>query len=184
MTLNAESKAFVRKLEGYRSTAYALGDGVYTIGYGNTFYENNSRVKAGDTITKTAAINLYNTIVDRFTKQVLNSLGNDVTLNQNQLAALVSYAYNRGIGAFNATILRNKVQADPKDSSIPSQIIKEWGSNVAFKNSLIIRRKKEALLYSKPDLLGDVISYLPIIIIGGIILYGVFKNENRTQNEV
>lgn len=45
MKLTQEIKDFVKAKEGLSLTAYLCPAGVWTIGYGNTFYESGIKVK-------------------------------------------------------------------------------------------------------------------------------------------
>ena len=51
--------------EGLKLTAYLCPAKVWTIGYGNTFYENGTKVKQGDKITKERADQLFINITNK-----------------------------------------------------------------------------------------------------------------------
>jgi lysozyme len=79
-------------------------NGVPTIGYGTTIYNNGERVKLGDTITPEDAENELVThchqLADGITACVYSEL------NENQLSALISLAYNIGMSRFQKSTMR------------------------------------------------------------------------------
>ena len=50
MQVSKEGLDLIKKHEGYRDNAYLCPAKVWTIGYGNTFYESGRKVKEGDVI--------------------------------------------------------------------------------------------------------------------------------------
>ena len=93
MKISNKGVQLLKEFEGLRLEAYQDAGGVWTIGYGNTFYENNEAVKKGDTITQERATDLYRGILTRFEELVENK---GMVLNQNQFDAFVSFTYNLG----------------------------------------------------------------------------------------
>lgn len=92
--------------EGYRDKAYIPVPGdVPTIGYGNTTYEDGSKVKIGDTITRKRAEELLGNKVNMFERQMKSCV--KVPLSQNEYDAYTSLTYNIGGQAFcNSTLVR------------------------------------------------------------------------------
>lgn len=92
--------------EGYRDKAYIPVPGdVPTIGYGSTTYEDGSKVKMGDKITRQKAEELLSNKVNMFERQVKSCV--KVPLAQNEYDAYVSLTYNIGGQAFcNSTLVR------------------------------------------------------------------------------
>lgn len=105
-------KKKIKAWEGCRLTAYRCPAGVWTIGYGHT-----EGVTPGMKITQARADELFEEEIEKFEKKV-RPLLQGVTLNQNQYDALVSLAYNIGVGALGKSTLLKKVKADPNDPSI------------------------------------------------------------------
>lgn len=90
--------------EGYRENAYipVKGD-VPTIGYGNTTYLNNEKVKLGDTITRKDANELLSRKLKLFENGVKSCV--KVPLHQYEYDAYVSLSYNIGVNAFCSSTL-------------------------------------------------------------------------------
>jgi lysozyme len=108
MKLSKVGANLIKKYEGCRLKAYKCPAGVWTIGFGHT-----GNVKEGQVITQVQADDLFNKDVQRFVDGV-NKLVK-VDINQNQFDALVSFAYNLGVGALKkSTLLQylNKKQFD------------------------------------------------------------------------
>lgn len=145
MKISTNGFNFLKAREGLRLTAYNLGD-KWTIGYGNTYYEDGTPVKKGDVITKARAESLFLSVVNEYAEEVTQLVG-IAQLNQNQFDALVSYAYNRGSYRLANTELLNMVIRNPNDPKIREQFVIEWGTNTTYKTALINRRKLEAELY-------------------------------------
>ena len=147
MKLNKSGSDLIKSFEGLRLTAYKCSANKDTIGYGNTFYEDGSPVKVGDKITQDRANSLFELISNSFSSKVTPLVKSKI--NENQFGALVSFAYNVGVGNLQKSTLLKKVNANPSDSSIRNEFMK-WdkaaGKQLA---GLTKRRKAEADLYFK-----------------------------------
>lgn len=135
----------IKKFEGYMSKAYPDAGGVWTIGYGNTFYADGTPVKPGETITKAEAEKLFSDVLNQFAGMVSDVVR--VEVNKCQFDALVSFTYNVGIGNLKKSTLLKKVNADPEDETIRNEFnkwIKADGKTLA---GLVKRRKDEADYY-------------------------------------
>lgn len=143
MRLSEKGYEFLGKEEGLRFSAYQDSVGIWTIGYGNTFYENGVKVKKGDKITKERAMQLFRSIVKQFEDGVNTAIKRE--LNANQFDALVSLAYNIGVAGFKGSTVVKRVNANPCDPTI-RQAFEMWKS-AGGKPILLNRRKREANLY-------------------------------------
>ena len=135
----------IKKFEGYMSKAYADAKGVWTIGYGNTFYADGTPVKPGDTITKSEAEKLFSEVLNQFATDVADAVR--VEINKCQFDALVSFTYNVGIGNLKRSTLLKKVNADPEDETIRGEFNKWIKSGGKTLTGLVKRRKEEADYY-------------------------------------
>jgi len=98
MKTSAEGIALIHQFESCKLTAYldATTPPVATIGYGNTFYPDGSKVKMGDKITQQQAENLFAAILPKFERKVLGRVSRQ--LKQNEFDAAVCFCYNAGTG--------------------------------------------------------------------------------------
>ena len=148
MIVTNDALKLLHKYEGLVLDAYLCPAKVPTIGYGNTFYEDGSKVKMGDKITKERAIELFENILEKnFASQVKRLIKSRVT--NNQFSALVSFAYNVGVGNLKRSTLLKLVNSNPNDPAIRQQFMR-WnraGGKVLL--GLTRRRESEANLYFK-----------------------------------
>lgn len=147
MQLNEAGKKLIKSFEGCKLTSYKCSAGKDTVGYGNTFYEDGSAVKAGDKITQERAESLFELIAASFSKQVDPLVTDKVT--PNQFAALVSFAYNVGVGNLKSSTLLKKVNANPEDPTIKNEFLKWNKAGGKVLAGLTRRREAEAALYFK-----------------------------------
>lgn len=131
----------IKRYEGYSEKAYKCPAGIWTIGYGNTTWEDGTPVKKGDTITKEKAEALLNNYLIKNVRPKIADL--KLTTYQNE--ALESLIYNIGWSAF----AKSKCYKAIKN--------KDWGT--AFNNwdwisgggkvlkGLIKRRAEEIALF-------------------------------------
>jgi lysozyme len=132
----------IKKYEGCQLKAYKCPAGLWTIGYGNTFYEDGSKVKEGDIITQERSEKLLLNLLPKFANIVNKKI--KVEINQNQFDALVSHTWNCGgsDGLFN---LINKKATEAE--------IRNWfetkyiTANGKVLKGLVDRRKTESNLY-------------------------------------
>jgi len=144
MKISEEGKDLIRVFEGVRLKAYKCSAGVPTIGFGNTFYEDGTKVKIGDSITLERARSLFDGLLPIYEKIVLNKVKRP--LKQNEFDALVSHTYNTG----GSSTLFRLVNANESIEDI-----KEWWltkyttANGKKLKGLVERRKQEYDLYEK-----------------------------------
>jgi lysozyme len=147
MKVNAEGYALIKRFEGCRLKSYRCPAGVFTIGFGNTFYENGDKVKEGDVITQQRADELAKFIIDQFAVSITPFILKP--LNENQFSACVSLAYNIGTGGFKRSSVFKKLNINPNDPTIADSF-RLWnkGGGKVLKG-LVTRREAEIQLYFK-----------------------------------
>ena len=145
MVITSKLKDLVKQFEGCSLKAYKCPAGIWTIGYGNTQYENGKAVKEGEVITLERAEQLLEVILIKFVQQVGELVKSKV--NQNQKDALTDFAYNCGVGNLRSSTLLKKVNADPNDKTIRAEFEKWNKANGKVLNGLVKRRTAEANLY-------------------------------------
>ena len=145
MQTSSNGIELIKEHEKLRLKAYLDAVGIPTIGYGHT-----KGVKIGQTITEDQAI--------EFLKEDLSVAENainkqNLSLNQNQFDALVSFVFNVGTGSFQSSTLLKKAKADSNDTSIALEFAKWKYGTVKGKKvvlgGLVKRRKNESDLYFK-----------------------------------
>ena len=138
--------ALIQEFEGCRLTAYQCSAGVWTIGFGNTFYEDGSPVKKGDEIDQVRANVLFLEIVKKFVTGVNKLVTSKVT--QNQFDSMVSLAFNIGLGNFKKSSVLRKVNIDPSDTDSIGESFLLWNKAAGkVLKGLIRRRLAEVKLY-------------------------------------
>jgi lysozyme len=141
----SKGTAIIRKFEGLKLQAYLCPANVWSIGYGSTFYENGSKVQQGDKITLDRADKLLLEMVKRFEISVRGLVKSKI--NDNQLGALTSFAFNVGVGALNKSTLLRKVNANPNDPTIRNEFMRWTRGGGKVLKGLVTRRESEANLY-------------------------------------
>ena len=107
--------AIIKEFEGFVAKPYLCPAGVWTIGYGTTRYPNGKPVTRTDPAITEKQAEEY---LEHHVKGVRKDLAKLVTwqLNDNQMEALVSLAYNVGTGT------RDGIKGDLADSTLIAHI--------------------------------------------------------------
>jgi lysozyme len=142
MKTGIKGLALIKKYEGCKLTAYLCPANIVTIGYGNTFYKDGSKIKLGDKITQQQAEDLLMDLLPQFEAIVNKNIKIDLT--QYQFDSLVSFVWNCG----KSETLFRLVNSKSKD-------LKEWwqthyttgGGKVL--QGLVNRRKEESEVFFK-----------------------------------
>lgn len=96
-------------------------------------------------MTQERADKLFNFVVGKFSDRVSSLLKLQVT--QNEFDALVSFAYNVGIGNLSKSTLLEKVNKNPADPSIALEFMKWKKAGGVVLKGLVRRREAESKLY-------------------------------------
>lgn len=148
MKLTEQAIFLIKSFEGLRLKPYLCSAGKPTIGYGNTYYEDGTPVKLSDpeiTIQRAEAL-LINKLKE-FENRVKFLLKQDLT--DNQFGALVSFAYNVGVGNLKKSTLLKKVNSHPLHKDIRFEFLKWNKAGGVILKGLQRRREAEADLYFK-----------------------------------
>lgn len=143
MKISEKGLKLIKRFEGLCLEAYpdpGTGDEPWTIGYGHT-----GGVKKGQTITRADAEQLLEIDLERFESAVFEYI--DVDLNQNEFDALVSFTFNVGVGALEASTLRKRLNAGEPKAKVFKQELPRWnkGGNGVMPG-LVRRREAEVEL--------------------------------------
>lgn len=131
----------IKKWEGCKLTAYKCSAGVWTIGWGST----GPGIKEGAVWTQAQADSRLAADVRKFADGVLGAV--TARANANQLGAMISLAYNIGLGAFRSSTLLRLFNAG--DTSGAQAQFRRWnkaGGKVV--NGLTNRRNDEAAVFA------------------------------------
>lgn len=138
--INQSGVDLIKDYEGLHLTPYRCPAGIWTIGYGHT-----RTVKNGMTITQEEADQLLASDLQIVATAIHRLV--TVPLDENQFAALVSFAFNVGVGNFeNSTLLKllNRGWYD----QVPAQLMRWVKSNGEVLGGLSRRRAAEAKLWN------------------------------------
>ena len=146
MKLNDKGYDLIKRFEGYSDRPYKCPAGISTIGYGNTYYPNGTKVKITDKqITREYANEILAHIADEFSEDVLKLVKSKITVNQ--LNALTSFAYNVGVANLAKSTLLKLVNINPNDGNIAKEFLKWNKAGGKVLNGLTNRRIAESALY-------------------------------------
>jgi lysozyme len=134
----------IKQFEGCKLKSYKCPANVWTIGYGNTFYLDGSKVLMGQKISQIEADMLMLKLLPKYEATVIKNI--KVALNQNQFDALVSFCWNCGSSQTLFRLVNQKAT---------DEVIYDWWINHyvtgggKLLQGLINRRRKEADLFIK-----------------------------------
>ncbi|WP_121812790.1 lysozyme [Mucilaginibacter kameinonensis] len=142
----------IKSFEGLRLTAYQDIAGVWTIGYGCTFYANAKRIQPGDRlVNKECASDLLCVILKDFERTVNRVV--TVPLNQNQYDALLSFHFNTG-SLPSSTLLRKLNAGDyggaAAQFALWTKVTDPKTGKKVISDALVKRRAKEQKLFITP----------------------------------
>lgn len=135
-----EGLDLIKNFEGFRPTLYTCPGGKPTIGYGHVVKKHEGFTK----ISRDQAENLLRRDVEAAEHAVTRLV--DVPLTDGQYSALVSFVFNLGSGAFQASTLRRKINCRLHDEA-PKQLRRwVWAGGKKLRG-LEKRRAAESKLY-------------------------------------
>ena len=147
MQVNEAGLALIRAYEGFRAAAYRCPAGVWTIGFGHTSEAGPPVVRAGMRVSKAEANTILARDVAMFASDI--ALMIRVPLNANQFSALVSFAYNVGVGAFRSSSVLKAVNASDF-AAVPRRLNLWVKANGKTLSGLVKRRASEGQLFMRP----------------------------------
>ena len=149
MKLNDKGFALICEFEGCRTEAYQDAVGVWTIGYGHTSVAGPPSVGPGVTVTRAEAAGILMRDLETFSTGVRSAI--TAPLNDNQFSALVSFAFNVGLGNFRSSSVLRSVNACRFDQ-VPADLALWVKAGGKVLPGLIRRRAAEAALFLAGDL--------------------------------
>jgi lysozyme len=140
--------SLIKAHEGLRLNAYLCPAKVWTIGYGHTSAAGEPKVIQGMRITRAEAETILRRDLATFERGVNRLVS--VPLTQNQFDALVSFAFNVGLGAFQRSTLLKKLNAG-RYKDVPAELMKWTRGGGRELPGLVNRRRDEAGLWRSVD---------------------------------
>ena len=144
MKVTDEGLSLIKRFEGFRATAYRCPSGVWTIGYGHTSQAGPPVVAPGMLMSEPTAEKVLRADVEAFARGVAGELRRNIS--EARFSALVSFAYNVGLGGFRSSSVLRAVNAGDFDA-VPRRLglwVKGGGKPLP---GLVKRRAAEAALF-------------------------------------
>ena len=139
MKISGMGLELIKEFEGFSANAYICPAKKVTIGYGNTFYADGTKVKLGEQISKTDALELLEKVVNKdFADEIFPAI--KVPVTQNQFDAMCSLAYNIGVPQFLSSTLLKKLNL--KDYIGSSNEFLKWNKSGGKELLGLTRRRK------------------------------------------
>ena len=154
LRLSEKGKEMIKKEEKLRLTAYDLKDGMITVGWGHAEKKRKTKRRKGSKITLEEAERLFkkdSKIASDGVRQIFKEWeeqGVYVPITQHQFDALVSIAFNSGVGAVRQSeIIKKLKNSDYQGAS--EEILTHKLGREQHREGLISRRKREAKVFMK-----------------------------------
>ena len=155
MQMSPHGLELLEQWEGFKTTVYKDSAGLPTIGVGHLLTKselssgkitiNGVPVKYGDGLTEQQVTDLLAQDVQPAAAAVNSHV--KVSLNQNQFDALVSFAFNVGVGAFTSSTLL-KVLNQGQYDEVPTQLLRWTRAGGQVVQGLVNRRNNEIKLWN------------------------------------
>lgn len=138
----------VAEFEGFRADAYLCPAGVYTMGFGSTRDADGKPVKPGMRVSEAEARALLTRDLAGAAKAVDTLVA--VPLAAHERAALISFVYNVGQGAFAASTMLRLLNDGDRDSAA-AQFARWNKARGVVLNGLVRRRAAERAMFCGED---------------------------------
>lgn len=123
----------------------ATGAEPITIAWGMTFHADGTKVKLGEIWDYDYAVKTKAVVLNKFLNALIGLSPSLLKANPNQIAALLSFIYNLGIGNYKISTLRKKINKELFYEA--SLEFAKWNkANAKVMKGLTRRRKAEANL--------------------------------------
>lgn len=152
MQLSKAGVDYIKRFEAYRAKPYQDSKGVWTIGYGNTYWPNGKRVSPNDKpLTEAEAAELKRTITNRDFVPSVNVMLRDeikagkITQNMFDALVLISIQYRHRHWA-GSSIIRKLKAGDKLGAANAFRLYNKSGGQV-LKGFLVNRREEERKIF-------------------------------------
>ena len=144
----------IEEFEGFRATPYKCPAGVWTIGFGSTYYPDGALVWPTDRpVSREKASEYLKHHIDHAVVPVLEqTIPTWGLMNGNQKAAIVSFAYNLGshfYGGENFNTITKALSTKGNWGQVPNALMLYINPGSSFEAGLKRRRKAEGELWTR-----------------------------------
>jgi len=144
----------IAEFEGFRASPYKCPAGVWTIGYGTTYYANGELVSPNDrTISKPEGKTLLTHHIDHAITPFLEKIPTWGAMNGCQKASIISFAYNLGAhfyGDSNFNTITKALSSQANWPDVPKALMLYVNPGSSFEAGLRRRRQAEGELWKTP----------------------------------
>lgn len=145
MKTSSKGIELIKKFEGCRKKAYLDMTGVPTIGYGHT-----KNVKLGDKLSLQACEELLKIDLIDYENAINRFIDKGYRFNQYQFDALVSFAFNLGIGNLIKLLSGRRNSYTAIARAMPKYCHARVNGRMVIVKGLLKRRKEEVELFNTP----------------------------------
>jgi lysozyme len=146
------ARELCKRFEGFSAKPYLCPAGVWTIGYGSTYYQGGDRVTQHDPeITREYAEQLLmHELVHTYAPGAIRACPVLLALavkdrDWGKLNAIVDFCYNLGVGRLQTSTLRRKINAQEWEAAKEQLMLWTRGGGKVLRG-LVIRRQAECAL--------------------------------------
>lgn len=153
LTSSKYIQEFIKNHEKLRLSAYNIGDGMITIGYGHAEPIKRSKYKIGDEITINEAEKLFKhdlSVAENGVRRIFKQWQEDginINVSQNMYDSMVSMAFNMGVSGFRQSKFIQKLKNTNNHIDAAALILTSRNSGKF--SGLNNRREQEANLFLK-----------------------------------
>ena len=153
MKISQAGIALIKRFEGCKLKPYLCPAKKWTVGYGHVLGNGVTLAVADNrTFTQGEADEFLGSDIERFERGVLRYC--TVHLSQSQFDALVSFAYNLGVGTVQRSTLRQKLNRQDYEGA-SKELLKYDKVNGKALKGLTRRRQAEYRLFTQLDPITD-----------------------------
>ena len=143
--LFSKTAEFICEFEGFREYAYKDSAGIWTVGYGQTYFNDGRKVLQFDKISKNESLLFVKKLVEKIYYSIVKKINRK--LSDNQYISIISFVYNVGETAFSRSTLLKYINMNKERNLIEKAFLMYVNANGKFIKGLENRRKKEIALY-------------------------------------
>lgn len=152
--INKRGLDLIESFEGFSSSPYKDVAGIWTIGVGSIYGLDGKRVTPSHKdISKKEALGLMQRDLNRTEKRIAQLV--KVPVTQNQFAALCSFVYNVGSGAFQRSTARMKLNRGNYEGCADEFLRWKYAGKRSIPG-LLRRRKAERNLFLSEDVTHEL----------------------------